>query len=104
MNRSTFLALAAAASALPLGLLAAKLGSAAPRAAAAQTTPAASPAATLLAAPNAAAVVDAADAFLATLSDKQRAVVQVALTPRLAGRWSNFPVGMVHATASFIGI
>ncbi len=92
MNRPNLLALAAAAAALPLGLLAANLGSAAPRAAA-QTTPAASPAPTLLASPNAAAVADAADAFLATLSEKQRAVAQIELTPRLAVRWTNFPGG-----------
>ena len=92
MNRSNFLALAAAAGALPLGLLAANLGSAAPRAAA-QTTPAASPAPTLLASPKAAAVVDAADAFLATLSEEQRATAQIELTPQLAVRWTNFPGG-----------
>jgi hypothetical protein len=93
MKRPNLLALTAAAGALALGFLAANLGSVAPRAAA-QTTPAAAPAApTLPAAPNAAAVVDAANAFLATLSEEQRAVAQIELTPRLAARWSNFPGG-----------
>ena len=91
-EQTEFLALAAAAGTLPLGLLAANLGSAAPRAAA-QAAPAASAAPTLLASPNAAAVVDAADAFLATLSEKQRAVAQIELTHRLAARWTNFPGG-----------
>ncbi len=92
MKRSTVFAVAAAAGALPLGLLAANLGSALPRAAA-QVPPAASPAPTLLASPNADAVADAAIAFLATLSEKQRAVAQIELTHRLAGRWSNLPGG-----------
>ncbi|HEX8198919.1 MAG TPA: DUF3500 domain-containing protein [Isosphaeraceae bacterium] len=93
MTRPTFLALTAAAGAMALGLLAANLGSVAPRAVA-RTTPAAAPAApSLPAAPNAAAVVDAANAFLASLSDEQRAVAQIALTPRLAARWTNFPGG-----------
>ena len=92
MNRPTFLALAAAAGTLPLGLLAANLGSAAPRAAA-QATPAASPAPALLASPKAADVVDAADAFLATLSEEQRATAQIELKPQLAVRWTNFPGG-----------
>ena len=84
--------LAAAAGALPLGLLAANLGSAAPRAAV-QTTRAAAAAPTLLASPSADAVADAANAFLATLSEKQRAVAQIELTHRLAARWSNLPGG-----------
>src|SRR5438093_593771 len=92
MNRPALLALTAAAGALSLGFLAANLGSVAPRAAA-QTSPAAAPAPTLPAAPNAAAVVDAANAFLATLSEQQREVAQIELMPRLAGRWSNLPGG-----------
>jgi uncharacterized protein DUF3500 len=92
MNRPNLLALAAAAGTLPLGLLAAGLGSAAPRDAA-PPAPTASPAPTLLASPQAAAVADAANAFLATLSEQQRAVAQIELTHRLAARWSNFPGG-----------
>ena len=42
---------------------------------------------------SAAAVADAANAFLATLSEKQRAVAQIELTHRLAARWTNFPGG-----------
>ena len=100
MNRPSYLVLTAAAGALPLGLLAVNLGSVAPHGAA-QTAPAASPAPRLLASPNAAAVADAANAFLATLSEKQRAVAQIELTPRLAGRWSNFPVGVVPRNGVF---
>jgi hypothetical protein len=91
MNRFSFLGLAVVGT-LPLGFLAASLGSAAPRALE-QAAPAASPAPTLLASPNAAAVADAAAAFLATLSEKQRAVAQIELTHRLAARWTNFPGG-----------
>ncbi len=101
MNRPNLLALAAAAGALPLGLLAANLSSAAPRAAV-QTAPAASPAPTLLASPNADAVADAANAFLATLSEKQRAVAQIELTHRLASRWSNLPGGSNLRNGVFI--
>src|SRR5579864_965026 len=91
MNRQTYLLLAAASS-LPLGFLALCLGSNAPGAVAQTTTPAsASPA--LLASPKAAVVVDAADAFLATLSAEQRAIAQIELKPQLAVRWTNFPGG-----------
>src|SRR3954453_12612803 len=90
MNRPAILTLAAAAT-LSLGLLAANFGPAAPEAVA-QATPA--PAAPdLLASPKAAEVVDAAAAFLATLSDEQRATAQIELTPQLAVRWTNFPGG-----------
>src|SRR5579864_9372806 len=91
MNRQTYLLLAAASS-LPLGFLALCLGSNAPGAVAQTTTPAsASPA--LLASSRAADVVDAADAFLATLSAEQRAIAQIELKPQLAVRWTNFPGG-----------
>src|SRR3954447_5863433 len=92
MNRSTAFALIAAAGSLPLGVVAANLASTAPRESAeAITAASASPA--LLASPEAAAVVDAADAFLATLSEEQRAIAQVELKPQLAIRWTNFPGG-----------
>ena len=42
-----------------------------------------------------AAVVDAANAFLATLSEQQRTVAQIELTPQNAARWSNFPAAVV---------
>ena len=92
MKRPVLLALAAAAGALPLGLLAAGLGPV-PRRAAAQAAPAAPPAPPLLASPKASDVVDAADAFLAPLTAKERAVARVELTPQLAVRWTNFPGG-----------
>jgi hypothetical protein len=91
MNRSTVIALAVAAS-LPLGLIAANLGSAGPRAAA-QNAPATSQAPDLLASPKVADVVDAAEAFLATLPEQQRSIAQIELTPRLAVRGTNFPGG-----------
>jgi hypothetical protein len=82
----------AAGGALPLGFLAADLGPSEPHAAA-ETTPAAPPAPSLLDSPKAAEVVDAADFFLATLSDEQRAIAQIELKPSLAVRWTNFPGG-----------
>ena len=68
----------ALAVALSLGVLAAEFGFAA-HSAAAETAPAAPPGPPLLASPKAADVVDAADAFLATLRDKERAVAQIEL-------------------------
>ena len=90
MNKPTLLALAAAGT-LPLGLIAANLGSVAPQAAPPTTQAAAAP--DLLGSPKAAGVVDAAEAFLATLTQEQRATAQIELTPRLAVRWTNFPGG-----------
>src|SRR3954447_5128541 len=88
MTNPAILPLAAAAI-LSLGLLAANFGPATPEAVA-QATPA--PAAPdLLASPKATDVVDAADAFLATLSDEHRAIAQIELKPELAARWTNFP-------------
>ncbi|WP_148595791.1 DUF3500 domain-containing protein [Aquisphaera giovannonii] len=92
MNRPIHLALAAAASALPLCVLAVASRSDGARAAAATATAAQAPPA-LLASPRATEVVDAADAFLATLSEEQRAIAQVGLESRLAVRWTNFPGG-----------
>ncbi|MGP0067418.1 MAG: DUF3500 domain-containing protein [Isosphaeraceae bacterium] len=89
MKRPTFLIITVAAGVLSLAFLEAHLGPVAPRAAA-QATPTAPP---LLASANTADVVDAAKAFLATLTEKQRTVALIDLTPRLAGRWSNFPGG-----------
>ncbi len=91
MNRPVVVTLAVAAS-LPLGLLAASLGTTEPLAAA-QASPAEAQAPNLLASPKAAEVADAAEAFLATLSEQQRAVAQIELTPKLAARWTNFPGG-----------
>ena len=96
MNKRTQLALTSAAAALSVGSLAAYLSSAAPRVAA-QTASAAkaAPSPALLEAPGAPAVVDAANAFLATLSDTQKAMVQVGQTSQNAARWSNFPAAVV---------
>ncbi len=47
------------------------------------------------------AVVDAANAFLGTLSQQQRTVAQIELTPRLAAKWSNFPAGFVPRNGVF---
>jgi hypothetical protein len=89
VSAKTILALTAAAGTLPLAIFATHFGSVAPQAVA-QTS---APRPDLLASPEAADVVDAGEAFLATLSDEQRATAQVELTPRLAVRWTNFPGG-----------
>ena len=85
----TILALTAAAGTLSLAIFATNFGSVAPQAVA--QTPATRP--DLLASPKVADVVDAGEAFLATLSDEQRATAQIELTPQLAVRWTNFPGG-----------
>jgi hypothetical protein len=103
MNKRVFFALTAAAGTLPVGLIAAYFASAAPRAAAqtGQATRAASSVRTLPASVGAPAVVDAANAFLATLSEPQRAVVQIEMTPQNAARWSNFPAAVVPRNGVF---
>ncbi|WP_165073846.1 DUF3500 domain-containing protein [Paludisphaera rhizosphaerae] len=100
MQRPTLLVLAGASGVLSLGLMAAGLEPAAPLAAA-QAPAAASVAVELLASPRAADVVDAADAFLATLSDEQRAIAQIELKPSLAIRWTNFPGGSERRNGVF---
>ncbi len=89
MNRPAFLTLTATAGALLLGLLASNFASSAPEAVA----QAPAPRQDLPASPQVADVVDAGEAFLATLSAEQRAIAQIELTPRLAVRWTNFPGG-----------
>ena len=92
MNRSTAFALIAAAGSLPLGIVAANLAAAVLHASAeASAAAAASP--SLLASPGAADVVDAAEAFLATLSEEKRSIARIELKPELAIRWTNFPGG-----------
>jgi hypothetical protein len=86
---STAFALTAAAGTLSLAIFAGNFGPVAPQAVA--QTP--SPRPELLTSPKAADVVDAGEAFLATLSDEQRAIAQIELKPRLAVRWTNFPGG-----------
>ncbi len=89
VSARTILALSAAVGTLSLAIFATNFGSVVPEAAA--QAPAARP--DLLASSKAADVADAGEAFLATLSEKQRAIAQVDLTPRLAVRWTNFPGG-----------
>ncbi|WZO98297.1 DUF3500 domain-containing protein [Isosphaeraceae bacterium EP7] len=89
MNRPAFLTLTAVGIALSLGLIAVNFSSVAPQAAA----QAPAPAPDLLASPKVADVVEAADAFLATLSDEQRATAEIVLKSSLAVRWTNFPGG-----------
>ena len=89
VSARTILALTAAAGTLSLAIFATNFGSVAPQAAAQARC--ARP--DLLASPKAADVVDAGEAFLATLSEEQRATAQIELTPQLAVRWTNFPGG-----------
>jgi hypothetical protein len=89
VSASTAFALTAAAGTLSLAIFAGNFGPVAPQAVA--QTP--SPRPELLTSPKAADVVDAGEAFLATLSDEQRAIAQIELKPRLAVRWTNFPGG-----------
>jgi hypothetical protein len=89
VSARTVLALAAAAGTLALPIFATNFGSVVPEAAA--QAPAPHP--DLLASPKVADVVEAGEAFLATLSEEQRAIAQIELTPQLAVRWTNFPGG-----------
>ena len=56
---------------------------------------------TLLPTEKASNVVDAANAFLATLSAPQKTTAGTKLTSRLAARWSNFPVGIAGRNGLF---
>jgi hypothetical protein len=89
VSARTVLALTAAAGTLSLAIFATNVGSFAPQAVAQTPTPRPD----LLASPKADDVVDAGEAFLATLSEEQRATAQIELTPQLAVRWTNFPGG-----------
>src|SRR3984885_14679144 len=89
VSARTIFALAAAAGTLSLAIFATNFGSVAPQAVAQSPTPRPD----LLASPKAADVVDAGEAFLATLSEEQRATAQIELRPQLAVRWTNFPGG-----------
>ena len=79
----------AAAGILALGIVGINFDSVAPRAVAQATGPRPD----LLSSPKVAEVVDAGEAFLALLSDDERKVAQIELSPKLAVRWSNFPGG-----------
>jgi len=94
MNKHALFACTAAAVTLPIGFIAAYLASAAPHAAV-PAARAALPGPPMPPSPGAPAVVDAANAFLSTLSEQQRKVAQIELTPQNAARWSNFPAGFV---------
>lgn len=105
MNQRIFIPLCAAVSVLPLGLLVVRANSANEQTGPVQGKVAPAPvlpSPSLPAAPGSAAVVDAANAFLATLSEQQRTVVQIELTPNLAARWSNFPVGIARRNGIFL--
>ena len=92
MKNSAFIALAATAGTLSLSFLATNFALNT-RDAVGQTPPVVAADPELLASPRVADVVDAADAFLATLSAEQRAIAQIELKPALAVRWTNFPGG-----------
>jgi Protein of unknown function (DUF3500) len=87
VSAGTTVTLIAAAGTLSLVIFATDFGSVAPQAVA--QTPA--PHSDLPTTPDATDVVNAANAFLAMLSDQQRAVAQIELKAPLATKWSNFP-------------
>ena len=102
------MSLLGAVSAVAVGLLALGANSDAQTPATPKTVPATdAPAtdtpgeATLFDAKNTDAVVEAANAFLATLSPAQRKVAQIEFTPDNAARWSNFPAGFVPRNGIF---
>ena len=103
MKRTPKLLLAAAgtvAVALPLGLLANTLGGVGVQALT-QSRQAAPTASKLVEMAKGSEIVDAANAFLARLTEAQRALAQVELTADLASRWSNFPDGVVPRNGVF---
>jgi hypothetical protein len=89
VSAKTLFALTATAGTLSLAIFATNFTSVAPQAVA----QVAAPRPDLLDSPKAADVVSAAEAFLATLSDNERAIAQVDLKRQLAVRWTNFPGG-----------
>lgn len=89
VSARTILALIAAAGILSAAIFATNFDSVG-KEAVAQTS---APRPDLLASSKAADVVDAGEAFLATLSEAERAIAQIELTPKLAVRWTNFPGG-----------
>ena len=89
VSARAILVLTAAAGTLSLAIFASNFGSVAPEAVARAPEPRPD----LLASAKAADVVDAGEAFLATLSEEQRAIAQIELKPELAVRWTNFPGG-----------
>jgi hypothetical protein len=89
VSARTILALTVAAGTLSLAIFATNFGSVVTEAAARAPEPRPD----LPASPKVAEVVDAGEAFLATLSAEQRAIAQIELAPQLAIRWTNFPGG-----------
>jgi hypothetical protein len=89
VSSRTILALTVAAGTLSLAIFATDFGSVVTEAAARAPEPRPD----LPASPKVADVVDAGEAFLATLSAEQRAIAQIELAPRFAIRWTNFPGG-----------
>jgi hypothetical protein len=89
VSARTILALTVAAGTLSLAIFATNFGSVVTEAAARAPEPRPD----LPASPKVADVVDAGEAFLATLSAEQRAIAQIELAPQLAIRWTNFPGG-----------
>ena len=89
VSARTLVTLAAALGTLSFAIVATNFGSIVPEAAA--QAPAPRP--DLPGSPAVADVVDAAEAFLTTLSEEQRATAQIELKPQLAVRWTNFPGG-----------
>jgi len=97
MNRHDLLTVLAATGTVAAGVAVAYMASNESHAAV-QTSPAVravSPAPALPSTTGASLVVDAANAFLTTFSEKQKTVAQIDLTSSNAGRWSNFPAGVV---------
>ncbi len=106
MNQRTFVTLGVSVGAASLCLVAAyRIGSAAPQSGvrqAAQPAKPVSPKPVLPGATNTDSVVDAANAFLATLSDAQKATALPTLTSQNVARWSNFPAGFVPRNGLFL--
>ena len=108
MNKLALLALSASGGLLSLSAIVSKFGAQPlPGTVSPATTKipssakAAVSAPTLVKADKSSKVVDAANAFLATLSPQQQTTVQVGLAPQYASRWSNFPAAVVQRNGLF---
>ncbi|RYX81687.1 DUF3500 domain-containing protein [bacterium] len=99
MNKLIVLPLCAFVGTLSLGFIVASV-SCAQQTVPQQTKPVAL-APVLAAAKNTDSVVDAANAFLATLSKEQQGTAQVELKAGLAAKWSNFPAAVVPRNGVF---
>lgn len=109
MNKRTFFSLAAVTGLVMIGGFSAYIAFASPRTAAyplrikqtALITTKTASAPALFPATSTSAVVDAANAFLATLPESKRTIVLTTMTPQNAARWSNFPAGVVQRNGVF---